>query len=261
MKRAPFIISLVGIVFLSLFGILTWVGNSLHPLERDLMVGGTGVLSGIKNFVQNFSSVSRLRSERETLIIENDRLRQEVAELQLLSRENEELRKFANFVEKERAPSVTTRLYGFQSVNPHKGFLNAGSNQGVQKDDWVVGSGGNLIGRVASVRGSMSEVIFISSSEISLQVVGSDSAEIIGVTQGGNAVEISLGFIPKSVHLQRGMNLYSAVEQGLQKEYLIGSIDSVTSEPSDVFQRAVVTLFQPLSQITYASALHMNTIP
>lgn len=240
----------------TIFGALSWVGDRIQPVERDLVVAGSKVNSGLRNLLLRLASASQVLQELNRLEAENERLRKQNTELELFAKENAELRKLVDFRNAKRVSAVTARLYGFQTFSEHKGFFDAGSQDGIRKGEWVFESSGGIVGQISDVRETVSVVTFLSSPEISVQTTLGPSNEVIGVTQGGNNAEITLGLIPKHVQLPIGSRVFSAIEGTRSKEFLVGTVESISSEPSDLFQTALVSLSVPFSKITYGAVLN-----
>ena len=253
MKQWVLNIAIIVFLLITLFGGLTWIGDRIQPIEKNLVLTGPTLTTGLRNLLLHLASASDLIQERDALEVENERLKKLNTELELLSKENSELRKFVNFRIEKKISIAVARVYGFQIPGPHKGYFDAGSQDGVQNGQWVFENSGGIVGQISDVRETVSIVTFLSSPEISVQAFSRSSNEVIGVTQGGNHAEVILGLVPKHIRLQAGAHIFSAIEGTRSMEFLIGTVESVSSKPSDLFQTALVSLSVPFSKITYGA--------
>lgn len=255
MRRSTFVIILIAIFVLSLFGIMSWMGDRVQPLERDVMLSGQEALGGVKRFIANFRSAADLQKKYDALQEENIALKKNIGDLSLQSKENEELKKILNFTSKKELQTVNGRIYGYQAVELSRAFFDGGAGEGIVKGDVVLSASGNFIGVISHVREGVSEITYLSSPEVALQVTGSRFQEVVGVTEGGNHIEVKVGLIPASIQLKKGDFIFSAIEGTIPGEFLIGTVESVSSHPSDLFQSAVVTFVEPLSKVVRGSVV------
>ncbi|CAA9469862.1 MAG: Rod shape-determining protein MreC [uncultured Solirubrobacteraceae bacterium] len=183
--------ALAALVVLSL-GLLTVyfgesAGGALHSAQR----GVTGVLSPIQEGASRalkpardlfgwFGDTLDAKSERDRLKAERDALRQEVAELEVQRRDNEQLRELLEFntgVGIDRYQPVKARVITRSPSLWYSTFqINQGSSEGLRAGQPVV-NGEGLVGKVKSVSSSSAWVTLITDREFGVSAQAARTGE------------------------------------------------------------------------------------
>jgi rod shape-determining protein MreC len=214
----------------------------LVPVERVL--GGVG--SGVSGFWQAIAEIDTLRSDKDALQAQVDRL----------ALENVQLREQAFQAQQAAQLAATAKALEFETLSApvvardpsgvlHTIVLGAGAKDGVRLDDIVISQQG-VVGRVSEVGASYSKVLLVtdSGSAVSALVQGSRAAGIVRGQFGDTLVmdwilqteDVKVGDVVITAGLALGNDLRSLYPKGL----VIGRIVEVTKGETGTFQRAIL---------------------
>ncbi|MDP9377399.1 MAG: rod shape-determining protein MreC [Actinomycetota bacterium] len=179
------------LVVLSLGLLTAYFGESVDGGLHSFQRGVTGVLSPVqdgasralkpaRDFFGWFGDTLRAKEERDELKAERDRLRREVAALELHRRDNEQLRSMLEFNASmgiERFQPVKGRVIA-RSPNVWYSTLqiNQGSSDGLQRGQPVV-NGEGLVGKIKAVSSGSAWVTLITDQEFGVSALAPESGE------------------------------------------------------------------------------------
>lgn len=227
------------------------LGYIIAPVERGFssaieLVGGLG---------ETRRTVQELQQELATLQTDNDALIQENFRLREYQAENEELRRKLNFIQEnptysyvgadivERGCDVfpCATMVG-RDTNPYLRYIiiNTGSRDGVALGMPVVTSGAVMVGRVARVSPNLAYVQLINDpqSQIAAMLQQSRITGLLIGTQEGALIMTDI--LPDEDVQDIDIVITSAAGGLLPRGLILGQIDTVSYQESDLFQRAVV---------------------
>jgi rod shape-determining protein MreC len=257
--RAPRIARRRAVVFSVLVGIsmVLMVASATAPVaevQRGLAFALSpfaetvnGVGREVRSVVDAAAEIDRLRRENTTLRGDNDRLEQRNRTLDALSTENEELTALLAIRNTLDYSTVAARVISREIADVNRVvMIDAGSDDGIEVGDVVVGAGGALVGRVTELGASAARVTLINdpASTVIGEVVGSRATgEVVG-DLGGTLVmgkidatqQVSLG----EEVVTAGLSLGEAVRSPYPKGLVIGRVIDVTRDPNAVVQTAFV---------------------
>lgn len=256
---AAAIIAVVTLVVSSL------MGGSANPLSGALGVITTplrGAFSSIANWVEDRYDYAFRYDE---LVEENERLKQENAQLQEQLRdsedaldENEVLRDILELDQKRKdfvweLASVTARgATNWASTLT----LNKGSHHGVSPGNCVVDRYGNLVGIVDEVSLNWCTVITIIDPELELgaQVARTNSAAILeGDFSLMGQGKLKLSYLPETTLLLSGDEVLTSGMGGVYPSGLkVGTIDEILSEVSGMGRYAILSPATDLNELRQA---------
>ncbi len=245
---AAVVIAVVTLVVSSL------MGGSANPLSGALGVITTplrGAFSSIANWVENRYDYA---FRYDALVEENERLKQENAQLQEQLRdsvdaleENEVLRDILGLDQKRtdfvwELATVTARgATNWASTIT----LNKGSNHGVAAGNCVVDQYGNLVGVVDEVSLNWSTVITVIDPELEMGalVARTNSAAILegDFTLMGQG-KLKLSYLPETTLLLSGDEVLTSGMGGVYPSGLkVATIDEILTEPSGMGRYAILS--------------------
>lgn len=203
-------------------GLQRGVSSIFSPLQD----GADRALKPARDLVNWFDESIDARGENDSLRSELSTAREQAVAGQAALQENAQLRELLEF---NRGPAlatsalepVTARVIGRSPTYWHSAVtIDVGSDDGVELDDPVVGEG-SLVGRVASVEGSSSQVTLIidPSSAISAKVVPGGIQGVIRA-ELGDPDALILDYIDETKSIRKGE---SVVTSGWRSED-IGSL-------------------------------------
>jgi len=201
------------------------------------------------NFRQSIAQIPKLRQDNSGLQQEVLTLRQQLAETDSVSQENQTLRKELGVTGVTRAIPKSLAHIVLLGNDPldRTASIDLGSNQGVKEGQPAV-SQGFLVGRVIAVRPTSAVIRFVTSQNSRIQVWDSQTQEK-GLLEGdGNIVyltDVTQGAKIASTDTVETSGLGGSLPQGI----LIGEIGSTVSHKSDLSQKFTVKLAQDPSSL------------
>lgn len=191
----------------------------------------TFVSSAVTNY---FSSISSMRTAQS----ENDILKQRIQELEVevqnnksLTFENERLKSLLQLKEEIGYKFLPAQIIGRDtSVWFDTSIINRGSLDGVKLNMPIVTNGG-LVGRVTAVSPLTAQVSLITKDKSGLgAVIGAlGTSNALGVVSGSGKTEIlEMGYVPGSVEVKVGENVYTTGQDGIYPAGLkLGEVSEV----------------------------------
>jgi rod shape-determining protein MreC len=213
----------------------------------------------IANFVQSpvttvtssvtgyFQSIVNLRSAQS----ENDRLKQQVQELQVevqqkqeLAKENETLKELLQLKNESKYKVLPAQIIGRDpSLWFDSAIINRGSLDGVKLNMAIVNNGG-LIGRVVAVSPITAQINLITKDKSALGgVIGElGTSNALGVVSATGKKEIlELGYIPGTIEVQVGEMVYTTGQDGIYPAGLkVGEVVEVKPGSATVTQQIFI---------------------
>ena len=236
----------------------------LSPLEAV----ANAALKPVRDLIDWFDETWEARGENEDLQAELAEVRTSLAEAEMASAENEELRGLLGLDKDELSgfgfEPVTARIVKRSPslVNATVG-VNAGSADGVEVDDVVIGADG-LAGRVSQVTSRTAQVQLITDPRngVSVAVAETDGPEGIVTATAGDPDELTLQIFSNEEEISDGQYVVTAgwsdPATGLSSAYPpglpVGSVTEATSDDSD-FQEVAVEPFVDFGELTYVQIL------
>jgi len=237
-RKIAFIITVViiSVVLLHRFGWLVPIENaSRHFINR-----GSGALYGLQD---TLATETEAEEYREDLL--NIRL-------ELLERENMELRSQLNFFETVSYQHVGADVIG-RSIDPIGTtiILNRGFFSGAQVGDPVIVGSGVLIGKVARVESDTSIVRLINDNSSRIAATATNEDRSLGLIEGGFGLSVRMNFIPQNEIISQGdVIVTSGLESFIPRGLLIGVVEVVEKTPQGPFQQAVLTTTVDLARLS-----------
>lgn len=148
----------------------------------------SGVAGGISSNVSGLFSYKQLQKENAVLEDENQKLREQIAELELSANELKELKELSKALNYKNVGGtrkiVSADVVSMDGTNWMNLFtINAGTESGIEKGDIVI-CGEGLVGRIQSTGRGWSKVVSLidESSKITFKISG--NLKLIGVVEG-----------------------------------------------------------------------------
>jgi rod shape-determining protein MreC len=143
------------------------------------------VTNKVSNYVKNsFTKVVKYFITVESLVFENEQLKQQILELnnkivgfELVQKQNSELKNLLNFVEPIKAQRVSSKLISIISApEGYYGIIEGGKNQLINVDDFVACEKG-LVGKVTQISSNYSKVLLINNAKFRTPVILANSGQ------------------------------------------------------------------------------------
>ena len=252
----------VGVVLLfgHSFGILRPVESLLARVLTPVMRSVTDLCSvfhksysdsGINNYPELLSTAE---ADRRRLVMEN-------AGLQYLREENRVLRKYVNLFDEISHKYVLARVVS-RLAPQNKAWENdrlvidQGSKQKIIPGLLVINEEGLVVGRIVSVKDSLSEVALLTSRDCRLSVAANSSQKTIGIAEGISGLTVGVSFIPQTEKIEAGELLVtSGLEPDIPAGLAIGRVTRVDRLDNKIWQSAVVEPSAALDVLRIVSIL------
>lgn len=240
--------SRLNIIALIVFaGLLIWITlfqpEAVSRIQSGAMVvfepfmkASTRLESGIATAGTEPLSPTQMKSLLADLERERDRLKLEVIQLDEIVRENNELRRALQYVEKAPLAVVAGRVINRKPSNWYNTLvIDKGRSHGVQVDSPVivpVGEAAGLVGKVSEVIGENSAVVLLLTDEmcqVSAKLQNSQEQGILGGQRGAlrTMPNLRLRYLSKEAEVAAGRKVVSSGAGGLfPPDLLLGEVIS-----------------------------------
>jgi rod shape-determining protein MreC len=238
------------------------VREGLAPLQEA--VSGTG--HRLREGVESLRGIGDLVSENRTMAGELVRLRNEARRLETLEQENIRLRQQLRFVESGARDLIPCEVIArdisgwWQTIR-----LQKGSADGVERNMAVVTTEG-LVGRTVAVSPRTADVLLLSDPgcRVSAQIA---RMGVFGVLTGRGTswkgqVSCVMDFINKNTPVRPGDEVVTSGLGGVfPKGLLVGYVDRVERDESDLYQRAYIIPKADLASLNYVFVVAQRSDP
>lgn len=193
----------------------------------------------ISDFGGGLFNIQNLKKENELLKGKNKELLADIFLLKEVKNENELLKNSMGLEINKEFDLIFADIVG-KDIFRDSILINKGSKDGVRKNQPVLTSQKTLLGRIGEVYENFSEIVLISSPDVSFDAKVSET-DISGVLKGNGHSEISLQFVSKEKELKIGNFVVSTALGGIFPEgILIGEIQEIKKSDTDPFQSAKI---------------------
>lgn len=189
------------------------------------------------------TEIGTLKRDNQNLFEENVNLKAQIAKLEDVKNENNELRAQIELAPREEFELTSAFLIGrdldLQSEVVH---LNRGKRDGIEEQMAVIIGDGVLIGKVIKVLEASCDVeLLISrSSKVNAEIV---KKETKGIARGQFGTSIVLDMIPQAIKIEKGEPIITSGVGGiLPRGLLIGYTQEATPTADQLFQRSTLEL-------------------
>jgi rod shape-determining protein MreC len=230
------------------------VNFALAPVLERL----SGAARSAGNVFSAVAEIDQLRRDNGELGVEVDRLRQQVAQLEILGAENERLNRLIGRKSVVQHQTVTAQVIA-RPANQFERLItiDRGEEAGIAVNDPVLSDGGALVGVIAEAGDRTSTVRLLSDSRS--VVIGMDSrTEATGDVYGRLTGTLEMRNIQKADRIAVGDRIMTAgldlgeIESMYPRGLLIGTVVEVNDDPAMVVKSAVV---QPATDLDRLQAV------
>lgn len=213
----------------------------------------------VSSVIQNTSEKILKKEETPTEILEEriKKLKIENAELTLAKIENNTLREQLAFIQKSKFHVQLANRIGWIPDARRSGFIiDKGKNEGITISAPVISDNGILIGKISSVQEGTSNVTLINDSKSKITAIIAAIPPTTGVVNGQFGLGLIIDLIPMSEKITIGNSVEtSGLEDGIPAGLLIGTISTLNTQPTDLFQTASVSPAVDYTRIRIVSVL------
>jgi len=217
----------------------------LNPIEVAIDDG----LDTLGSYWNTLTQLDSVRQENERLREENEVLRDQLARMPAIGRLNEDWTKISEAQQTSQFQTVIARVVmrDITDVRTKTIIVNRGSADGVLRGQVVIDAGGALVGRVSKVEAYNAVIILVTDS--SAVVVGEEAKSgATGTIRGQIGGLLEMSYVDSTDTLTKGEAVVTSgtvlPEGNVRSPYppglLIGTIISVTNDPNQVIQSALL---------------------
>lgn len=216
----------------------------------------------IENSAGYFISKKNLNEEIQRLTKENQLLQLDVARMEEMRQENENLRHLVSALAATTDHVVTTEVIG-RPADPFSRRIQiaAGTLDGVQVGMPVIGPFG-VLGQVSRTVSHQSEVTLISDHKSRISVINNRTGQIFLLAGTGDSGLLTVAFAQPSADLQPGDELVtSGLDHLYPKAVLTAIVKSSTYVPGEAYRRVEATAAADLTDVQFATVVLVNPHP
>lgn len=227
----------LGSIFLPLFGVSGSVQQTTSKAAANLL------------------PKSELVAENNSLRRQNQELRLRVVEAETIARENERLRQLVGWQKQNRWNVKLARVIQRDPANWWRAIqIDLGSRNGLSNNIPVLSPEGFLVGRVASVSLTRSQVVLIGDDNCKVPAVVENESRSQGVVTGGGPLDdsfVRLSHLPNSAKLKPGQRVVTSELSGIYPRGIqIGLVaEEARLAQSGLIQEAEVKISANLSSL------------
>lgn len=202
-------------------------------------------------FSRSYLSSYKLNEENKKLSSENQQLLSKVAELNILTEENNALRQALSLGLREKFVLAPCQLVSKESTGDFL-VINIGKNKGVEAGQAVLSQDGVLVGKIDQVYDGFSRVIMISDakSATDVEIQGKD---FYALAKGQGSLKIVLDLVDKSKDVKEGDLLATSALGGVFPAGIaLGKVAKIQSQAAASFLQIEV---EPLFKIEKLNSL------
>lgn len=209
-----------------------------YPFQKVFYLGSHKV----GNTINFLGSISELKKENESLIIENNKLASEVAMLSSQKNENETLREQLNLAPRDKFNLKSSFIIGQdpQGLGTWV-MIDKGSDDGIASGMPVIVSEGILIGKTDEVYPDSTKIDLLTSPTSTINAVDLETGAR-GVVRGEFGLGVVLDMVSQTDSLNVGDTIVtSGLGSNMPKGLLVGRIQDVKPTDDKLFQQAIIT--------------------
>jgi len=264
-KNKPILIFAVVLgllVFLHSIGFLRPIEQAfftaIKPLNKSLYEWGIGLDS---SFVE--------KQEKEELVAEIERLRQEISSLAInqvkwveVAEENNKLRAQLDFKSSQEFKTVLASIVAkegasFSSDSESRDIIiDKGSRDGMRSGLAVLSEEGIIIGKISEVKSASARVCLTTSPGCQLAASLQNEDKTQGITDGRLGLTIEMNYIPQLEKISSGdMVITSGLSESVPRGLIIGRVSGVRSESNEVWQTATIEPLINFNNLTLVAVI------
>jgi rod shape-determining protein MreC len=221
-------------------GPLKSVQTGAMEVVAPVQEGANRALKPVRDLFGWFGDTLDAKDQRDQLEAERDSLRQEVARLQVMENENNELRDLVDYGRGSGIDAydpVTARVYSRSNSSWYSTIeINKGSSDGLRVNQPVI-NGKGLVGKVKTVSDGNAVVMLLSDSEFGVSALAAEADQPGSILPvAGSPGDLLLDLVPDAKEVRKGDRIVTAgtVSDRLPSPFpqgiLIGTVKRVEGE-------------------------------
>lgn len=258
--------SVIGAIVAILLLLIFYYVGALSPVERVFNL----VVEPLQSVGYSITdTVSPLYEESpENIVSENTALKAQVASLATKNTElttelsqYQEYQQQLQFAQQNEYTFVPAKIISRvgQGTSTQIMTINQGAHNGIAEGYPVIYGDGILVGIVTNVQDSYSEVALVTGSFISIQGKIQNDIQTPGLIRGEFGTGLLMDLILKDNPVVVGdIVVTSGQDQLIPEGFLIGTVDTIHDESSELFKQAIIRPILPYSHSSIVSVIVPN---
>lgn len=253
------VVAIVVLITFYFFGALSPVERVFNLIVEPLQSVGYSITDSLSPLYEDttenvVAENTELKSQLATLTTKNSELTTNLAQC----KEYEEQLNFARQNEYTFVPAKIISRVGHGSTTQVI-TINQGLHNGITNGYPVIYGNGILIGIVTNVQDSYSEVALVTGSIISIQGMIQNDSHTPGLIRGEFGTGLLMDLILKDNPVTVGDTVVtSGQDQFIPRGFLIGTVDAVRDESSELFKQATLRPVLPYENSSIVSVVVPN---
>lgn len=243
----------ISIIFTVIGGRISPQSNIAATITAPIRSAATSISNAFSDFISVYNDGNKLMLENTELETEVNELREQLADYQKISAENEFYKKYLEIKDSNPDFKFTpATLISRDTGDPYKSFvINKGSTNGIKTFDTVITDAG-LVGYVSDVGLTTSKVTTILSPELTLGALDNrtnDSGIISGSIETIKENQTKFYNLARSCSIAVGDYVVTSGEGVFPEGLLIGSITTIGNDRYNTSLYATVKPFADIDEI------------
>jgi len=199
----------------------------------------SGATRGTREVVTSFLRIGTLSRSVRILENKNSGLEAQLAQLESLKNENNDLRKQLELLPKKKYSIVTADVIGHSSDGARDVLIiNRGLKDGIREEMPVIVNEGVVVGKIDKADEFTSALVLVTDVEFRLAaaIVGTSAQ---GLVRGARGLDVIIEDIPRDISISIGDKVVTTGLDGIfPPDLLIGTIRTVQAPGNEIFQSA-----------------------
>ncbi|HUT21910.1 MAG TPA: rod shape-determining protein MreC [Candidatus Bipolaricaulota bacterium] len=255
-------ISIVSFASILIIVILHYTG-ALSPVENLFMAAVKPVGGAVYRLSGRINDFYYNQKKQNELIAENDKLHEELIQMQIVESENQELKSQLDFYKRQidfqnsrNVKGVIADVIGKSNDN-YQNFLiiDKGEKHGIKVGNAVTNEN-VIVGKIYEVSKYTSKALLVNDSFSKLAVSVNNNDNSVGILSGEFGLGMKIDLIPQTEKLsEEDFVISSGLEEAVPRGLLVGQIDNVVYTEGELFQTAFVRSPIDFNKIHYVNVL------
>ncbi len=243
----------VSVIFSVIGSQMSPQSNIVGTITAPFRTAANAIWYGIEDFISAYGDAQKLMLRNDELEAELNDLREQLADYEQITAENEFYKKYLKIAEQHPDfEFCSATLISRENDDPYGAFtINKGSLDGIEAYDPVITDAG-LVGYVSQVGLTTSKVTTVLSPTLSLGALDNrtnDSGIVSGDLETAKVGKTKLRNLARSCNVAIGDYVVTSGEGIFPKGLLIGKIDNIDNDKYNTSIFATVAPFADLSEL------------
>ncbi|MCX6745205.1 MAG: rod shape-determining protein MreC [Candidatus Parcubacteria bacterium] len=247
------------LIFFHYLGVLRIFEDNFFNVMGMAQGNTFNFLTKLKYSFINYQDAQNLKKENTELKEQLNQLNYDNSQLKAYQVENEKLRTILNFKEDKNYNTVLAAVIGKDTNKANSLIINKGFQDGVRDGFAVVVDRGIIIGKIIDTKDYMSTVLLLNDKMSQLAISLESSNKTNGLAEGEYGLSLKVNYIPQDILINEGdFIITSGTEANIPRGLLIGKINRIISQGSELFQSATINPLIAYNEISIVAVIIPN---